>query len=335
MMKYISQFAIFFLVLFAIALIYISGLAWLLSFIFSLLFYGTLIYLVVFLYKKLRKKETPEYKKVFLKFLRSAWISLFLVIGIIWGFAYYQNEIAPAQMPLYTLSNWEKTLLFQWMSHIGTERFYEEVRNNIRAAKNDDFVLYFEWVQEGSQENMEKFNKILWVEFDADLYKNFSKLYWLVHQDNDSLLWLVNDEDYNVDLWIDRILEIYEEKYPLDVIDEEKELLAVSSEITNILATLDPRQLSILIYINQAIINTIIKYDSLRESILDISGSSNIFDVILNDRNTYLVNEIITGPHEKIFTTYGLMHYSWVYEELKKQDSRWELIDTQYLYPIK
>ncbi len=334
-MKLISKFAILFLLLFAVVLLYISGIGWLLSFLLSLSFYSIIIYSIIFAYRKLRKQESPNFKNVFLKFLASAWTMLFLTIAIIWSFSYYQNEISPAKMPLYTLSNGEKTLLFQWMSHIGTERFYKEVRLNIRDAKNNWYVLYFEWVQEGSEENMEKFNKILGVEFDADLYKNFSKLYWLVHQDNDSLLWLVNDEDYNIDLWIDTILEIYEEKYPEDIIDEEKELLAVSSEITNILARLNSKQLNILIYINQAIINTIIKYDWLREEILDISWSTNIFDVILNDRNTHLVNEIISWPHEKIFTTYGLMHYTWVLEELQKQDNRWKLIDTDYLYPIK
>ena len=334
-MKTLSKLAIWFLALFAIVLIYISGLPGLLSFIISLLFYGGIIYGAVFIYKKLRKQQVPKFKNVFTKFLVSAGTSLFLIIAIIWSFCYYQNEISPAEMPIYTLTNGEKILIFQWMSHIGTERFYEEVRNNIREAKNNGYVLYFEWVQPGTEENMEKFNKILGVKFDAELYENFSKLYWLVHQDNDSLLWLVNDEDYNVDLWIDAIIEIYREKYPEDVIDEDRELLAASTEITKLLATLNPRQLSILIYVNQAIINTIIKYDGLRQKILDISGSSNIFDVILNNRNIHLVNEISESPHEKIFTTYGLMHYSWVLEELQKRDNNWKLIETQYLYPIQ
>jgi hypothetical protein len=57
---------------------------------------------------------------------------------------------------------------------------------------------------------MEKFNKALGIEFDANLYGNLSKLYSLVPQDNLKFLNIENNKDYNIDMNIDQIIQEYE-----------------------------------------------------------------------------------------------------------------------------
>ena len=59
-----------------------------------------------------------------------------------------------------------------------------------------------------------------------------------------------------------------------------------------------------------------------------------LFEVILDERNKILVNEIQKSEYDKIYITYWLLHFKWVLEELKKQDPKWEIIETKYLYPI-
>jgi hypothetical protein len=98
-------------------------------------------------------------------------------------------------------------------------------------------------------------------------------------------------------------MEIYEAKHSASK-KINREVIDASAEITNILAELNEKQLRILVYVNQAILNTIISSPKLRDNILKISGNTDIFDVILNDRNIFLVDEIINSEHEKIFTTY-------------------------------
>ena len=269
-----------------------------------------------------------------LRFLSGVGFSILIITIILGWFTYYINEISPAKMPTYYLSNGEKQLIFQWMSHIGTKNFYDNVIENIREAKQDWFVLYYEWVRPWTVENGENFNKAIGIEFDEDLYKNFSKLYGVVNQNNDDLLRIENNEDYNIDLSIDTIMEIYEEKHSATK-TVNKEVIDASAEITNILAELNEKQLRILVYINQAILNTIISSPNLRDNILKISGNSDIFDVILNDRNIFLVDEIVNGPHDKIITTYGLMHFEWVLELLQENDPNWKITNEEYLYPIK
>jgi hypothetical protein len=65
------------------------------------------------------------------------------IIAIV-SFLVVQNELFPAKLPLYTLTNGEKTLYFQTMSHIGSEAFYQQVQKNIEKAKQEGAVLFYE-----------------------------------------------------------------------------------------------------------------------------------------------------------------------------------------------
>ena len=314
--------------------LYISWFAGLIGVCVSLSIYSFIAYIIVLWWKKIRKKSMLSWSDFLVNFISSVGFSVLIIWVIIGWFCYYMNEISPAEMPTYYLSNGEKQLIFQWMSHIGTQNFYDSVIWNIREAKQSGHVLYYEWVRPWTEENNEKFNLAIWIEFDENLYKNFSKLYWVVNQNNDDLLWIENNEDYNVDLSIDTIMEIYDAKHSAWK-KVNREVIDASAEITNILAELNEKQLHILVYVNQAILNTIISSPKLRDNILKISGNTDIFDVILNDRNIFLVDEIINSEHEKIFTTYWLMHFEWILELLQKNDPRWQIIDVQYLYPIQ
>lgn len=323
-----------FLAMFWVGLMYIYGVLWFVLLVVTLFFYSVIAFFFMYCLKKILGKWSLGFKSFFKKFIWSVWISIFVILWMIWSFSYYQNELSPAKMPTYTLSNGTKTVIFQTMSHIGTENFYSSVKENIKKAKQKWYVLYYEWVQPGKPENMEKFNQLLWVEFDDELYKNFSKLYWLVAQDNNALLWLENNQDFNTDLSIDQVISIYESKFPDKKISE-RWVVQISQEINDVLDTINEKQLKILIYINQSIMNAIIKNDWIREKILSFSWNSNIFDVILEDRNSYLVSKILNGWHDQIVVIYGLMHFSGVLQQLQEIDSNWKIIDTQYLYPIQ
>lgn len=329
-----NKIGLWFFTIFLLIVIYLSWFSGVIWTIISLTIYGLIAYVVVFLWKKIRKKPMLVTKTFALNFLSGIGFSVLLISIILGWFTYYTNEISPAKMPTYYLSNGEKELIFQWMSHIGTKNFYNNVIENIREAKQDGFVLYYEWVRPWTEENNENFNKAIWIEFDEDLYKNFSKLYGVVNQNNDDLLRIENNEDYNVDLSIDTIMEIYEEKHSASK-KVNREVIDASAEITNVLAELNEKQLRILVYINQAILNTIISSPNLRDNILKISGNSDIFDVILNDRNIFLVDEIVNSSDDKIITTYGLMHFEWVLELLQEKDPNWKVTDEKHLYPIQ
>jgi len=264
-------------------------------------------------------------------------ISIFIIIivSIFWWLAYLSNEIYKAKMPEYTISNWEKTVKFQAMVHIWSKKYYDEVINNLKTFKENWWVYFFEWVKPGSEENMQAFNNAIWVEFDQDLYKNFSKLYWVTFQDTSLFLGLVNNLDFNVDLSVDEIMKLYKEKNIQKNIEKTYNTpIDANKEILKTLSTLNEKELKILVYLNQAILNLIIGSDDVQWVLSNSFTNKELFEVILDERNKILVYEIQKSEYNKIYVTYWLLHFKWVLEELKKQDSKWEIIETKYLYPI-
>lgn len=313
---------------------YLSWITWILDFIISIIIYNFIFFWFHKLIKKIRKKESLNLKEFSIYFIKR--ISLFLSFLIVFFslLTYTINEYFPAKMPEFTISNWEKIVKFQAMSHIWTDNFYNEIKENLREFKKEWWVYFFEWVKSWTKENQDKFNQALWIEFSPDLYKNFSKLYWVSYQDNNIFYWLENDLDFNVDLNIDEIIWLYEEKIK-DKNIEEKEALDINNELINQLANLNEKQLQILVYINQAILNFIIWSDSTQSFLSDNFTNTDLFDVILHKRNEVLANEIIESEYDKIFITYWLLHFNWVFEIVKEQDENWKIIETKYLYPIK
>jgi len=247
---------------------------------------------------------------------------------------YYQNNISPAMMPQYTLTNGNQTIVFQTMSHIGSQQFYNTVQREIRSYKQQGYVLYFEWVGAGSEKNSQDFNTALWINFDAELYDNFSKLYGVVAQNNEDFLNIENNLDYNIDINIDEIMDIYRQTTALRS-DETKSSFMQSSEVQDVnslileqLAWLSKSQLKVIRYINQSLLNFMIKQEKLRNMIVEKVANQDLFSVILDQRNAHVVSEIQARWDAKIFIIYGLMHFQWVFELLKTQDPNWEIIST-------
>ena len=341
-MNYKQKITLILFLLIFIWSFFISWIYWITSLVFSLAFYSIILYFIIYSFKKLKIKNLQIFNylnyKIFLKnFLYRVSILITLLIIIIWWFAYYQNEISPAKMPIYYLSNWEKNLVFYSMSHIGTKSFYEWVRNKIIEKKEKDYVLFFEWVRPWSIENHEKFNKAIWVEFDEKLYENFSKLYWLVHQDNNMFLWLVNNLDFNIDVSLDDIIQYYEEKKELEnkTSREYSSPINISDQILSQVSLLRENELRLLRYINKAFISIIIKSENLQNTIKNNFWNKELFSVILDKRDKVIAEEIIKSEYQNIIATYWLLHFMWIFELLKKNDIRWQIKKIEYTYPLK
>lgn len=221
------------------------------------------------------------------------------------------------------------------MSHVASSDFYAQVQKEILTAKQDGFVLFFEWVRPGSEESGDAFNKALGIEFNPELYNNFSKLYGIVAQNNDDFLRIVNDKDYNVDLSLDEVMDIYDRKQELskavwEQTDTPKtQALDINSELIRTLSSLSEKQLLLLRFLNQSFMNFMMKNEALRDTLITKIGNTDIFAVILDDRNEYLVEEILNSEHDKVHILYGLMHFKGVLDILQSRDPRWRIIETQ------
>ena len=299
--------------------------------------YLILSFFIYLAWKKLRKKEALNFNEYIKLFIYKVCLFIYITIIVIWGFAYYNNSINPAKMPEYTISNWKKTVVFQAMSHIAKKDFYNQISKNIRDFKTSSGVYFYEWVKPWSKESSQKFDEALWVNFTPDLYKHMSKLYGVTFQDNNDFLWLVNNLDFNVDLNLDQIVEIYEKKVKTSNVKkiENPQIINASEQILNELSSLNDKELQILIYVNQAILNVIIKNDTEAKELLTYIWNTDLFSVILEDRNKNLVNSIIKSDYNKIYITYWLLHFEWMYKLLQDNDKNWSIVNTRYFFPIK
>lgn len=327
------------LLIYTYAMYYLSWIYWALNFILSLCLYTLLFYFLHFIWVKFRNKQVkyfPDFINYFLQ--RISVFLIFITILFAW-WTYLLNEVFPAPMPEFTISNWTKTVKFQAMSHIWTKKFYDTVINNLIQHKKSWWVYFYEWVKPGTDENLKKFNQAIWINFDDDLYANFSKLYWVVNQNNKNFIWLVNNLDFNIDLNMNQIVTLYEEKINSkeDPTDIYKNKLPIDANkiIIKTLAWLNDRQLKILVYINQAILNFIVWSDSTQNFLTDNFANKDLFDVILGERNQVLSDAIINSEYNNIYITYWLLHFDWVFKILQEEDPKWQIISVNNLYPIK
>lgn len=314
-------------------LYFLDGIIWISEWLLSVIFYFFIYFIIRYLWSKIRKKDAPVVAELWIWFLKSVGLLIIISTSMIGGFSYYHNEVAPANMPEYTLSNGEKTIVFQTMSHIGSPEFYQQIQENIRSVKEENFVYFYEWVKPGTPENTQAFHQAIGIEFDAELYKNFSQLYGVVAQDNRIFLWLINNNDYNIDLSLDQIMERYreissEETYSAVPVD-------INSEILSTLSQLRENQLRVLRYINRGILNFMIKSENIQQLLTDTFSNPELFWVILDDRNRVLADAIILSEEDNIYVTYGLLHFKGVLELLQKNDPNWSIISQKDLSPIR
>lgn len=334
-MKYTYVLIYSIIIIYTYIMYYLSWYYWALKFILSLIVYTIIFFWFHIIWSYLRNKPTYYFSNFINYFLSR--VSIFLIFATIlfWWTSYLLNEVYPAPMPEYTITNWKIIVVFQSMSHIWTENFYKTVENNLTKYKKEWWVYFYEWVKPGSKESLDKFNTAIWIKFDDDLYKNFSKLYWVENQDNNQFMWLVNNLDFNVDMWMDQIVKLYENKTINKEDYESKIPIDANKVIIDTLNQLNERELKVLVYINQAILNFIIWNEFTQTFLTNNFANKDLFDVILDERNLVIKNAIINSKYKKIYMTYWLLHFKWVLELLQENNPKWHIISERNLYPIK
>jgi hypothetical protein len=139
-----SAFSIVFWSFLVLISFYLSGFPGILAGIVAFVFYVIIAYALTIFWNFITKKPLIRPKEFFLAF--SYRIAVFMTFLLLFFsiFCVYQNKINPAYLPRYTLTNGKKTVVFQTMAHIATDRFYNVVKNKIKEAKLDGYTLFYE-----------------------------------------------------------------------------------------------------------------------------------------------------------------------------------------------
>jgi len=332
-MFYIPVFIAF--IVWSIVYLWVELVVWVLA---HFIIFWSLIYVLSFIIHFIFTRRKLNFFNYLDKF--ALWYSIFVLIFItgVYSFVKYNNDINPAKTWIYEIYNadQDKTVRYISMSHIARKEFYEEVKAELKKASDEWFVLFAEWVRPWTEENLQKFYDIMWIELNNNFYKNLSKVYWLYPQDNGELVAIFWTNFYNIDLSVDDIVEWYE-KLPQEIKDKAWELSDVTTDIaknfSQEMEKLSDKQRNIIAVISRSIINFAFKMIEDEPALWEKEWAIN--KLILEWRNKILAESITASNHKKIVVTYGSLHYKWTLELLqKKSNNAWEEKLIKYLYPI-
>lgn len=119
-----------------------------------------------------------------------------------------------------------KQIRFVPMSHVSTRAFYSDVEKQVKEAKEDGYVLFYEYVDfdKASETEKRKLRKMVGFIPSPEGYQkllgNLDKEKYAI-QENEQFLHQVNDLDFNVDVSPQDILNEYEKRYGELVLTEE------------------------------------------------------------------------------------------------------------------
>lgn len=94
------------------------------------------------------------------------------VFGLVLG----TNQWAPATLPRVTISNGDKTVIFQSMMHIASPAFYSDIRADMQRLIGQDYVFFYEGVRPGTTENLEKLGTLMGTSVSSDMYDTIGKM---------------------------------------------------------------------------------------------------------------------------------------------------------------
>lgn len=270
---------------------------------------------------------------------------LFFASAIIYAFS--KGGFNRYELETYTLSNGEKTIVFQTMMHIGLKSFYYEVGKEMNHYGDNGYTVFLESYGDGDvaflnkndpdyenkyltyQENIKKIIEI-YTKIENEMYSNTDYIEQNIILDRysrpDYKIADISQKELN-----DKIVEKNNKKFFVSEKNDEDEAEKSTSE----------RYKSLSLLIRYPTFSTFIyNLNSYRpfnylivsiEKIEDYIFNSNFTqDVIMDYRNQKVFEAITSEENNKIYIQYGSAHFDGIYDLLKKSDPNWHIINTTY-----
>jgi hypothetical protein len=250
----------------------------------------------------------------------------------------YLVQARPTTLPLATMTNGKKTVIFQGMQHIGSEQFYKSVVFDLEQALVDGYTLFYEGVQPSPDVPGadEWFKKVI-VGGSGDLSKNYSTL--------------ANSCGIKFQLDYFKPMEAAIKANPgrhvvadvtyADMKTEYDRLVAADPDYASAVAAetakkevtvggFDPFSLFALVHEKGTPEQSRLAGIACRGVInfaTSQSGKENAAKekIILDYRNKRLADFITQSPSEKIYITYGAAHLPGMFKILQSIDPAWKL----------
>jgi hypothetical protein len=126
---------------------------------------GVTLGALLFLLRWLAKRGDPAYspRRSFVAFALAGALGMVGFASLPVYYLAFWVQSGPTAVPLATLSNGQKTVVFQGMQHIGSEEFYKSVVFDLEQALADGYTLFYEGVTpvDGRPDLTDWFNQTL------------------------------------------------------------------------------------------------------------------------------------------------------------------------------
>lgn len=259
----------------------------------------------------------------------------------------WKVESDPILLPLATLTNGDKTVVFQGMIHVGTESFYKSVIFDLEAALADGYKLYYEGVLPSTERGDLWFSMMLAGGGDLDdNYQQLAQACGIKFQ-LDYFGLLASDAELHPERHVAADVtteELRQEYMRLKAIDAEFAGEAMKMEATlrgkddgagaeqsEMDAFLDwyqqgsEQQKNIAGILCRGVMSVAL------QSSMEGGDAIPLKPVILDYRNQKLVERILADDGKKIYITYGAAHLAGVIELLQAQTPTWEIASLKWM----
>ena len=292
-------------------------------------------------------RKNPHFKTL-RQYLKISVATLMLMVVLISLPVYYLSfevNAHPSALPQVTLTNGNKTVVFQGMVHVGSEPFYKSVVYDLEKALAEGYTLFYEGVQPSPGEGDEWFSENLAGGGDlSDNYKMLSSVCGLQFQlDYFSLLTV--DMKAHPERHVTADVTTLEMKREYDRLVKTNPAFAAAVKkkpaAKNDAAKADDSDpLDFLTAYardgsrDQKNILGILCRGLINQNIGAMSSDGPLEPVILDFRNRNLVQQIITHHSKKIYITYGAAHLPGVLALLKEKDPKWRVVSTKWMRAV-
>jgi hypothetical protein len=213
------------------------------------------------------------------------------------------------------MKNWEKEIIFQWMNHVWTKKYYNEVIKNIHKYRDKWYKIVYEGIRmEQSHTWSEVTDELEDIFNGTDFLKNkFLFFEWDIIGKKILEKW-----DLNIDISNIEIEKLFQERgLSKNLYKKQKFTMQASVtpdfSINNIIYKYKQKNISSIDY------ELIILYYNLGLLLWDIQNidEKSILDSILKDyRDKHLYNEVMKLEYNKIFIIYWEWHVEGFYNHL-------------------
>lgn len=258
-------------------------------------------------------------------------------------YAYTQGGLSTSSMNTYTLTNGQKTVVFQSMSHIGLRSFYKEIGEEMNDYRNKGYRILLEGIGSTGFKPLRKgdvgyeaavakyksyydINKRMLDNMDNEsIYKNSKYTYQRIELSR----YRAYDDEY-ADLSYSALFDLADKRAKENniskkALDSYKDMdLSYSSSTDRLL-----NHEKLYIYMQNLNGYPLFTFfdKHLKPVISKLSPSYNLMtNVTLNARDQNLVKHIIDEPENLIYLTYGYAHFQGVFDNLKAIDANWKIV---------